>query len=292
LLSHLYAQRSFPIWKDPEHCTWFADTVTSTYASSASDIPFNAQRLSFFELYLLPNPRYSLYRHIVVLDDSYRRLNAFIPKEILEMKMLTCDPLPPPTCVSKYDEEFFRGVEDPFTVPVRTRLDRAAEERVLARFIPNPLFRGQLQARIVPVVSIHLLKSLWSLQALFEAHPQIAERFPGGIVQFAQLAGQLPEEVLEEMMIGQVAGEDDFAGMGHGAMPGQMPGEDVVAVDFGGEDAEEGPSSVAQQPSHDANRHELRDTSDVEDESDDEENIAVRFNRNGLISTDIFPIPP
>ena len=62
-----------------------------------------------------------------------------------------------------------------------------------------------------------------AIQDFFEAHPHFAQRFPGGIVEFAQIAGQLPEEMLEDLMIAEVA-----AGQGR-AMPGQMPGEDIFA---------------------------------------------------------------
>ena len=65
-------------------------------------------------------------------------------------------------------------------------------------------------------------------QAFFEAHPQFAGRFPGGIVQFAQIAAQLPEDALEDMMIA----ETDNMGEPNREMPGQMPGQLV----FGAED--------------------------------------------------------
>ena len=36
---------------------------------------------------------------------------------------------------------------------------------------------------------------------MFNANPNFAERFPGGILQFVQVIGQLPEDVVEDMMM-------------------------------------------------------------------------------------------
>ena len=59
------------------------------------------------------------------------------------------------------------------------------------------------------------------------AHPQFAERFPGGLVQFAQWAGQVPEDVLEDLFLAVgAAGEVQLR---DGEMPGGMPdGEFMV----------------------------------------------------------------
>jgi len=70
------------------------------------------------------------------------------------------------------------------------------------------------------------------------AHPNFAERFPGGIVQFAQLAAQLPEDALEDLMIA----EADGIGLQNpnGGMPGQLQGE-VGVLDFEPDTADQGP---------------------------------------------------
>lgn len=71
------------------------------------------------------------------------------------------------------------------------------------------------------------------MQAFFEAHPQLAERFPGGIIQFAEMAGQLPEEALEDMMIAEVGfGPGDGQGQGEMNMPGMFGMEDDPGVGF------------------------------------------------------------
>ena len=55
------------------------------------------------------------------------------------------------------------------------------------------------------------------------AHPNFAERFPGGIIQFAQLAVQLPEDALEDLMIAEANGVG--APNPNRGMPGQLQGE-------------------------------------------------------------------
>uniref|UniRef100_P9WEI3 Probable transcription factor claV n=1 Tax=Ampulloclitocybe clavipes TaxID=56467 RepID=CLAV_AMPCV len=202
LLSHLYVQRSFSLWKDAAHCAWFSSTVTSTFSSVSSVLPTTDRHNQFLSLYSNPSPQYSAYRHIMVLEASYRRLFSFIPRHVLNAKSLACDPLPPPTTVTEYNQAFFAGTDDLFALRSRTRQERVADERRLERLIPDAAFRGQLQA-------------------FFEAHPNFAERFPGGIVQFAQIAGQLPEDVLEDMMLAEAMGGE---GLQDGGMPGQMPG--------------------------------------------------------------------
>ena len=55
------------------------------------------------------------------------------------------------------------------------------------------------------------------------AHPNFAERFPGGIIQFAQLAAQLPEDALEDLMIAEADGVG--APNPNRGMPGQLQDE-------------------------------------------------------------------
>ncbi|KDR71096.1 hypothetical protein GALMADRAFT_229747 [Galerina marginata CBS 339.88] len=180
LLSHLYVQRSSPIWK--EHSAWFASTITEEFAALPGSLPITERRKSFLAQYENPNVQFSVYRHIMVFETSYRRLFSFIPRQVLEAKSLACDPLPPPTSLNQYDREFFQSVEDIYSSRLRTRRQRVNDERRLAQLIPDAAFRQQLQA-------------------FFDAHPHFAERFPGGIMQFAQMAGQLPPDVLEDLML-------------------------------------------------------------------------------------------
>ena len=50
-------------------------------------------------------------------------------------------------------------------------------------------------------------------QAFFDAHPHFAQRFPGGILQFAQMAGQLPPDVLEDLMLVEAVNANAAGGM-------------------------------------------------------------------------------
>jgi hypothetical protein len=84
----------------------------------------------------------------MILESSYRRLFAFIPREVLDAKQLACDPLPPLTTLNIYDKEFFRGADDVFAGRPRTRRNAANDQRVLERLIPDPHFRLQLQVSL------------------------------------------------------------------------------------------------------------------------------------------------
>lgn len=148
LLSHLYVQRSMGIWKESEHSSWFADTVAATFPSLPSSLPITEQHETFLSLFQHQNIQYSAYRHVIVLETTYRRLLAFIPRHVTEAKSLACDPLPSPTSVTQYNEEFFEGVEDMFAFRARTRRERALDNRRLEQMIPDPNFRAQFQVSL------------------------------------------------------------------------------------------------------------------------------------------------
>ncbi|KAJ7250423.1 transcriptional repressor TCF25-domain-containing protein [Mycena rebaudengoi] len=205
LLSHLYAQRSFPLWKDES--AWFTSTVSAEFASLPSSLPITQRRKDFLSLYEDSNLRHSVYRHIMVLETSYRRLFSYIPRQVLNAKTLACDPLPPPTAVTLYNDEFFAGVDDlrAFTATPTAR-QRALQDRVLAQMIPDAGIRQQLQA-------------------FFNAMPAVQERFPEGVVQFAEAAAQMEPEDLEALMLAAVMGNEDGEGRPPGQIPGFVPGQ-------------------------------------------------------------------
>jgi len=89
------------------------------------------------------------------------------------------------------------------------------------------------------------------------AHPNFAGRFPGGIVQFAQLAAQLPEDALEDMMIAEANGVG--APNPNRGMPGQLQGE-IGVFDFEQDVADQAPAAGGAEG----------------DSSDDEADIEVR----------------
>ena len=145
LLSHLYVQRSSPIWKD--HSSWFASTVTETFSKLPSSLPVTDRRKAFLSQFEDQNVCYSLYRHVTVLETSFRGLFSFIPSQVLGAKSLACDPLPPPTTINEYNQEFFNGVDDLYSPRIRSRRQRINDERRLAQFIPDAAFRQQLQVK-------------------------------------------------------------------------------------------------------------------------------------------------
>ena len=126
-----------------------------------------------------------------------------------------------------------------------------------------------------------MASSAWStpltiLQDFFAAHPRLLEQFPGGVVQFAQLAGNLPEEVLQEILVNaQILDEaaEQFA-LPHGEMPGGLPGENFVQLDFVGEADVEGEVPTVggvREGTPVGDEVPLMLTEDEEDEEEDEE---------------------
>lgn len=146
LLSHLYAQKSHVLWQD--HSQWFLDTVTSTFSSLPSRLPVTERRKDFLALYENPEPRYSAYRFLVVLETTHRNLFPFIDINLEQARGLMCDPLPPPTAVNKYDPEYFKNVDDLVSFTRRTRREQAMDERRLAQMIPDANFRRQLEVSL------------------------------------------------------------------------------------------------------------------------------------------------
>lgn len=93
----------------------------------------------------------------------------------------------------------------------------------------------------------------------------MAARFPGGFAQFAEIAAQLPEEVLEDFMIAEV----DNPGVPQG-MPGQIPGAGGMFADFSDDEDEEVPQAHGrhQEPLENVDEGDLE-----EDEDEDEEEL-------------------
>jgi len=260
LLSHLYAQRSFALWKLPERSAWFMQTVTTALPELAPSYDnTTAAYRDFHALFSKPELALSVYRHTIVLEASCRSLFRFIPSNVTQARQVACDPLPPITRVNQYDAEFFKGAEDTFGV---RRKSRRAAERVLEQRVPDPVFRGQLQA-------------------FFAANRAFAQRFPGGLAEFAEWAGQMPDDALEDIMIAEV----NRAAHGGEGMPGQMPG---LEIDFGAVDEE-----VADDNNDQAGAPDRVDQNDGEQEDEEEDPdvapLPVRVIRN--IMNRFFGVP-
>ncbi|EIN04337.1 DUF654-domain-containing protein [Punctularia strigosozonata HHB-11173 SS5] len=220
LLSHLYAQRASGLWKTPDVGRWFASTVKAslpefpsspdasndTFRTLFSPRPVGQRSIFGFQQQVTSSLAYSIYRHIVVLEANHRSLLSFLPRNVAGSTKFAGDPVPPPTSVNGYDPEFFKGAEDVFQMPRGRNSGRALEQ-----LIPDPVFRQQIQG-------------------FFDAHPHVAERFPGGINQFVQALAQLPPEVIEDMLIQAADGADIGPGL---AMPQDrgMPGDMEMEVE-------------------------------------------------------------
>ena len=143
LLSHLYAERSASLWKVSTRSSWFAKTVEACLTSLSPS--FSTTYIAYLDFirYFEANDRaYSIYRHALVNEATCRRLFSFIPRAVTQARSIACDPLPPLTRVNEYNDEFFRGAEN----ALRQRpLSKKANERMLERLIPDPVFRRQLQ---------------------------------------------------------------------------------------------------------------------------------------------------
>ena len=147
LLSHIYVQRSHALWKDAARSSWFAETVTELVRTGQLP-PKATAAIGFSRLQSLlrrsGNYEISVYRHVIVLGPSAQRLLPFIPAHVINNNNLACDPLPPPTCKSQYDDKFFRGAEDAFGTSFRRR-SAAQTQRLLEGMVPDPVLRRQLQ---------------------------------------------------------------------------------------------------------------------------------------------------
>ncbi|KAF7329293.1 hypothetical protein MKEN_00190300 [Mycena kentingensis (nom. inval.)] len=255
LLSHLYAQRSAPVWKD--HAEWFRETVVTEFATLPKALPETPRLQDFLALYHNPHLRYSIYRHVMVLESTHRRLFAYIPPEVLNTKALQCDPLPPPTAVTLYNDAFFAGVEDlrSFAPVVSRRMrERAAqhEARVLAQMVPDAGLRAQLEA-------------FWHAPGAAAVRERFADR--GGLLGFVQAAAQMDPEELEALMM---------VGLGMGVGMEEMPQGGGMPGGIGLEEEDEGQvEGVVPQAEGEAEEEAEEEEEPVESEdSEDEEPVA------------------
>lgn len=269
LLCHLYVQRSFSLWKASSYSSWFSQTVISALASLSPSF-FNTTKpyARFTALAAHPQLALSIYRHTIVLETSCRRLFGFIPRGVTNTKHLACDPLPPLTCVSVYDDDFFHGVENALAVRPHSR---KANDRMLERLIPDPVFRRQLQVGLrLRFLFILCLPLHISCRTSSRRIRTLHSASQGGIVQFAQLAGQLPEDALEDLMIAEAAVAEQQGGH---VMPGEMVFADLTPTEDEGAMAE----LAHAHPPAAAIRLEESDDGDGEEEDDREEDVAVRL---------------
>ena len=116
-------------------------------------------------------------------------------------------------------------------------------------------------------------------------------------MQFAQVAGQMPEGMLEDMMAMHLVDGGGLRGGGGGGgvlprqaggMPGQMPGVEFLGEDVPGEFAAR---DVQNEVDHELGvgiEDEDEDENEDEDEDEDEEYISVGFIVCSEFVTDMF----
>ena len=115
------------------------------------------------------------------------------------------------------------------------------------------------------------------IQGIFAAHPPLLEQFPGGIVEFAQIARNLPEEVLQEILVNPQILEEaaEQGGLPHGEMPGGLPGDNFVQLDFGREADVEGEDPVVGGASGGEALPVQAEEEDYEEEDEDVEEVGI-----------------
>ncbi|GLB33138.1 putative DUF654-domain-containing protein [Lyophyllum shimeji] len=249
-LSHMYATRSFGLWKAaPSHGAWFRDTATRTFAAlsaSSSAPPVPPPRQAFLALFSSPVIQESLYRHLTVSESTgggAGRLAGWIPRDVVAEAHggLACDPLPPGRAVSRYDEVYFSGVEDIFVVR-RGGAQRRMDERMLEGVIGDAGVRRRVM--------------------------EILDNLGGGEGLAAMLERMGPEAV--EDVLGQVQAmvmAEDQGGM---RMPGEMPGAGGCEGGRGGRD-------------RDRDRDRDGEEDESESESDEEAPTAVQRVLRGIL---------
>lgn len=152
LLSHLYAHRSSSLWKIPEHASWFKDTVKDTLPSigKAGSQEYSKRFVTQFQSSESSTLKRSICRHASLLSDANasRRLTSFFPRSVLRGSTnLSCDPLPPETAITRYDDAFFEGSEDIFAYRPRTRREQELDAQNMNRVVPDVQRRQLLMVR-------------------------------------------------------------------------------------------------------------------------------------------------
>ena len=117
--------------------------------------------------------------------------------------------------------------------------------------------------------------------AFYDQNPWIAAQVPGGVVEFVQMMAEMPEDALQEMMLGAEMMREAGAGgvqpglADRGVMPGELPDE---AVEVFWEADEGGGGDVDDVPHGQAGQQEGRaEEEEGDEEEDDDQDVAVSF---------------
>lgn len=106
LLSHLYAQRAFELWKVPEVAEWLRCNIDATLLKrlASETSPVHSRARKAFED---GTPEYII-RHVIVTEN--RSVMTFLSPNAVPHTMVSYDPLPPGTSLTQYDEAYFQSV--------------------------------------------------------------------------------------------------------------------------------------------------------------------------------------
>ncbi|KAG6880137.1 hypothetical protein C0992_005221 [Termitomyces sp. T32_za158] len=276
-LAHMYTTHSSTPWKDPSSSflpSWFLSTTTSLFPAPSSlppsSLPATTRRTALLSLLSSTEVQRTLVRHIMVLEATHRRLLSFLPKDILTGGSgvggsgpgLACDPVPPGTGVSRYDDGYFEGVEDVFSWSGRggRRAGGAVDEE------DERMLEMIIQDREVRLRVLQFLRGLRG-------------QFPGGIQEMLERIGpEAVEDVLGQVQ-GLIAGEE-------GGQEG-MPGAFAAVGAAGGAVAvmeDEGAAAVPAEPEPAREEPPVQEQEDDQEDNEEEEELTgiQRMIRNVL----------
>ena len=95
-------------------------------------------------------------------------------------------------------------------------------------------------------------------QEFFDANPQLLQRFPGGVNEFAQMVAGLPPDIVGDVMLAELHGQ--------GGMPGGLDAIDVGHDDMDNVEPDAGAEEEEEEEDEEENENE-------EDESEDEDSV-------------------
>ncbi|KNZ76229.1 Transcription factor 25 [Termitomyces sp. J132] len=269
-LAHMYTAHSSAPWKDPSYSflpSWFLSLTTSLFPTpsslpSSSSLPSTPRRTALLSLLSNMEVQRMLVRHVMVLEGTHRRLLSFLPKDILMGGQggaggagLACDPVPPGTGVSRYDDVYFEGVEDAFAWSGRGRGRGGAVDEEDERMLEAVIRDREVRMRV-----LQFLRGL-------------RMQFPGGLREMLERIGpEAVEDVLGQVQ-GLIVGDEEAGGM-----PGAFA---AAAVDEGGGAAVEGQGErvpvVEPEP-----RREVVPTQEEEGDEDEDEDEDEHRDTSGI----------
>ncbi|KAL7422905.1 hypothetical protein Q5752_002202 [Cryptotrichosporon argae] len=118
LLSHIYASRSEPLWKDAALGPWFASSLATAFAAITSPSARTARDAALAAVHTPRDPAdeaggtvvpLRVCRHVLTSEST--NFAGFLPPRIARAPVHAYDPLPPSTAVSTYDAAYFSGLQ-------------------------------------------------------------------------------------------------------------------------------------------------------------------------------------